>query len=247
MINEKMAADLISLGIKSDDVILMHSSLSSLGHIDGGAESVIDTLLSVLTNGTLLLPALSYSYVTDENPNFSLKDTPSCVGAINEYFRTRPGVLRSMHPTHSVCGIGRQAAQILSKHIETNTPVGAVSPFALLPEFNGKILMLGCGLRPNTSMHGVEELSKPPYLLKPDMVEYSLTDENRNTVLKKYYVHDFWNHTVVQRYNRIDTLMDIPSGKVLNAEAYLIDAKTMWQKAHEKLLENELYFVDIES
>ena len=72
-----MAQDLINLGIKKDDTILMHSSLSSLGYIEGGAETVIDTILSVLTEGTLLIPALSYSYVNNENPVFNIKETGS--------------------------------------------------------------------------------------------------------------------------------------------------------------------------
>ena len=95
MIHAKMASDLRALGIRPDDTILMHSSLSSLGWVDGGAETVIDTLLDVLSDGTLLVPALSFSSVTPENPHFSAKETKSCVGAISEYFRKRPGVMRS--------------------------------------------------------------------------------------------------------------------------------------------------------
>lgn len=55
MINEKMQKDLIALGIKADDTVLMHGSLSSLGFVEGGAETVIDTLLSVLKNGRATL------------------------------------------------------------------------------------------------------------------------------------------------------------------------------------------------
>ena len=88
----KIADDLKKLGIKEDDTILMHSSLSSLGYVEGGADTVIDALLSVLKNGTLLLPALSYATVNINNPVFSVKDTPTCSGRIPETFRTREGV-----------------------------------------------------------------------------------------------------------------------------------------------------------
>lgn len=242
MIHEQMARDLAALGIKKDDTVLMHSSLSSLGHVEGGAETVIDTLLSVLSEGTLLLPTLSYVSVTADAPHFSVKDTPSCVGAIGEYFRHRDGVVRSIHPTHSVAGYGVFAAEMLSRHVESDTPVGATSPFALLPQYNGKVLMLGCGLRPNTSMHGVEELSEPPYLLHPERQEYSLTDENGVTVKKSYRVH--WFPNVIQRYDRLQELMEIPSCKVLSATAYVIDAKTMWEKGHEALAKDPMFFVD---
>ncbi len=244
MINEKMAQDLINLGIKKDDTILMHSSLSSLGYIEGGAETVIDTILSVLTEGTLLIPALSYSYVNNENPVFNIKETGSCVGIISETFRKRDGVIRSMHPTHSVCGTGKYAAEILSKHIETNTPAGKTSPFALLPKYNGKILMLGCGLNPNTSMHGVEELTKPWYLLTEEPFTYTLTDENGNETKKDYFRHNFHASNAHQRYDRLADVMNLECKKVLNADCYLIDAKKMWETADKYIKENNNYFID---
>jgi len=242
MINEKMKQDLINLGIKEDDTILMHSSLSALGYVEGGADTVIDTLLSVLKNGTLLIPALSFSSVTKENPVFSVKDTPSCAGKISETFRTRPGVLRSIHPTHSVCGIGKYAKEILSSHIDTNTPAGNKSPFALLPEYNGKILMLGCTLRPNTSMHSVEELTRPWYLMQDEKTTFTLIDENGNKITKAYECHNFKG--VIQRYDRIESVMPIASGKVLDADSFLIDSKKMWEEANKMLKENSDYFID---
>lgn len=242
MIHTRMAEDLSTLGIKRDDTILMHSSLSSLGHVEGGAETVIDTLLSVLEDGTLLIPALSFDSVNAQNPVFAARDTKSCVGAISEYFRTRPGVLRSLHPTHSVCGIGKNAEEILSHHIETDTPVGALSPFGLLPRYRGKILMLGCGLCPNTSMHGVEELTEPPYLYKPERQNFTLIAPDGTKIEKTYRVHNFQN--TVQRYDRLAALMPIGCGTVLSATTYLIDAETMWKTANEKYKAKPFYFVD---
>ena len=102
--------------------------------------------------------------------------------------------------------------------------------------------MLGCGLRPNTSMHGVEELSVPPYLLRDEPVEYTLIDADGNEMKKKYRVHNF--RGAAQHYDRLAEVMSIPCGKVLEAEAYLIDAREMWKKGHEKLKENEMFFVD---
>lgn len=242
MVNYKMVEDLVNLGIKSDDTLLMHSSLKSLGYVEGGASTVIDSLLYVLSDGTLLIPALSFATVRPETPIFSQTDTPSCVGAISEYFRKMPNVLRSLHPTHSVCAYGKRAYELTLGHIDTTTPVGEKSPFALLPKVGGKILMLGCGLRPNTSMHGVEELTVPPYLFREKMIEYTITDKDGNTFKKDYRAHNFKG--VGQRYDRLSEIMDIPHGKVLEADAYLIDAKEMWDKAHAKLEENEFFFVD---
>lgn len=243
MINKIMAEDLKNLGINPCDVVLMHSSLSSLGTVDGGADTVIDTLLSVLSDGTLLIPSLSYETVTADFPVFSAKDTPSCVGKISETFRKRKGVVRSVHPTHSVCGFGKYAEEILSKHINSSTPAGENSPFALLPKYHGKVLMLGCGLRPNTSMHAIEELTCPKYLMKDEPTLYTLIDNDGIELKKSYKTHNFKN--TAQRYDRLADVMDIKRGTVLQAEAFLIDAETMWKRANEMYKKDSLYFVDM--
>ena len=242
MINQRMLMELKSLGIREDDTILVHSSLSSLGYVEGGADTVIDTLLAALPEGTLLIPTLSYSYVTDDEPIFSVTETPSCVGCISETFRKRKGVMRSMHPTHSVCGIGRYAEEILSQHQDADSPGGKKTPFYLLPKYHGKILMLGCGLKPNTSMHAVEELTEPWYLFREKEVTYTLIDETGKKIIKDYRRHDF--RGAVQRYDRLAEVMKLACRKVLEADCYLIDAIEMWQVADKHIKENENYFID---
>ena len=193
------AEDLRSLGVQPGGVLLVHSSLKSMGRVPGGPESVIQGLLGALgETGTLLMPALSYLTVTTQNPVFDVRSTPSCVGAIPEYFRKRPGTLRSIHPTHSVCGVGPAAEDLLADHLQDSTPCGPNSPFHRLPAFKGQILMLGCGLRPNTSMHAIEERVVPPYLFNPAIV-YSLTGGNGRTIQKKYTIHNFRHW--IQRYD----------------------------------------------
>ena len=146
--------DLLGLGLRPGGVVMVHSSLRALGQVSGGAETVIDGLLAALgPDGTLLMPALTYKHVTPDKPHFDALRTPSNVGIIPETFRRRRGTRRSVHPTHSVCGVGPLAALILDPHNADTTPCGPHSPFHSLPKYNGQILMLGCGLEPNTSMH----------------------------------------------------------------------------------------------
>ena len=47
-----------ALGITGGDVVMMHSSLSALGPVDDGAETVVDGILDAIgADGTLLVPA----------------------------------------------------------------------------------------------------------------------------------------------------------------------------------------------
>lgn len=91
--------DLRALGIKENDTVLVHSSLSALGFIEGGAETVIEALKEIITEGgNLLFPTLSYATVNLDNLNFDVRNTPCCVGIIPETFRKQPDVIRSIRP-----------------------------------------------------------------------------------------------------------------------------------------------------
>lgn len=225
--------------------MMVHSSLKSFGHVEGGAKTVIDALLSYLSpNATLLMPGLSYIAVNHTSPVFDIRNTPSCVGIIPETFRQMDGVMRSMHPTHSVCGMGKRAKELLLHHHKDHTPCGEHSPFRLLPKVDGYVLMLGCGLRPNTSFHAIEELVEPPYLYGGKL-EYTLINEKGKSEKKEYLTHGF--KMTKQRYDRIAQVLDKPGlrfGKVCGAECFLLHAPAMWEAALKKYREDPLYFVD---
>lgn len=236
-----LSAQLADLGVQPGDLVMVHSSYRSLGvsHPD----VILDALRATLgKDGTLLMPALSY---LQQPPTVhDTRFTPSCVGFLSEYFRTRPGTRRSLHPTHSVCGWGAQAEDILKDHILDHTPCGPHSPFNQLFLRNGKILMLGCGLSPNTAMHAIEEWVQPPYLFgKPE--RYTIIDEQGNSFEKVYIPHSFEN--TIQRYERVGELLQPPAlrvGKVGGAMCHLIDAVALKACALEKLTQDIYFFVD---
>ena len=237
----KIAADLRRLGIQFGDLILVHSSLSALGVVPGVAETVVRGLLQAIgKSGTLLMPALSYEQKPHHLHNTRL--TPSNVGAIPEHFRLREGTLRSVHPTHSVCGVGPAAAELLREHIKDHTPCGPHSPFNRMIAWGAKIVMLGCGLLPNTTMHALEEYIVPPYLFGEDCF-YTITDGDGVTFTKTYTTHNFrgWK----QRYDRVAELPDtrfLHRGMVLNAVTYIMDANGLKNAVLQKMREDCLFF-----
>ena len=245
---EQVAADLRAAGLRPGGVVLVHSSLRSLGPVPGGAETVVRGFLRALgKGGTLLMPALSYASVNAEQPVFDVLHTPSCVGALPEYFRTRTGTLRSVHPTHSVAGVGAQAKALLAGHEADTTPCGPHSPFSRLREAGGQLCFLGCGLRPNTSMHAVEEHIMPPYLFGPELT-YTLRFADGTERRQTYHRHGFkgW----LQRYDRLAGLLGpdaLQTGACLQATVHLLDIPALWDAALAALRRNPLYFVEPES
>ncbi len=234
-------SQLQTLGVQAGDTLLAHSSFKSLGMRD--PEEILGALLTVLgSQGTLLLPALSF--VQQPHTLHDTRHTPSCVGFLSEYFRNREGTRRSLHPTHSVCAVGARAEAILQDHIQDTTPCGPHSPFNRLIENGGKILLIGCGLRPNTTMHAIEEYVNPPYLFGPER-EYEITDGDGRVFRKTYRTHGFAGYE--QRYDRVAGLLnaeELRAGQVGNALCYLLDASALHRCAVARMQEDPFYFVD---
>ena len=239
----RIAANLAELGINSGDLLMVHSSYKSLGPVEGGIETVILGFLQAIgPEGTLLFPALNWTIQPGDI--FDPKLTPTIVGAIPEYFRTRPDVTRSIHPTHSACGIGANVNDILGKHYLDRSPCGEHSPFRILTQLGGKIVMLGCGLRPNTTMHSLEELVVPAYLFGGER-SYQIRQSDGGVAEFIYQTHGFqgWE----QRYDRVanlDSKHFLRTGRVLLAETHILDASRLRQSVISRLEQDPLYFVD---
>lgn len=239
--------DLCAIGIRRGDSVLIHSSYKSMGGLDGGIQTLVDALLSVIgDNGTLIVPTLTYSYVTPEKPVFDFTKTPSCVGAISEYVRCMNGAERSVHPTHSCAAIGYNASFYVKGHEIDRTPVGNNSPFYKLRQLGGKVLMLGCDINHNTSVHGIEELFGASYCLSKNFVTYKMImPEGSYTV--DYRRHNIWQSGFAQRYGRLKDVMsseDYKGGIIHGAQSYLINSPKMWEVGLECLKKNELFFVE---
>jgi aminoglycoside 3-N-acetyltransferase len=250
MVHKKMLENLLSLGVKQEGYLLVHSSYKSLGAEVDGINQVIETLQAAVgEEGTLLIPTLSFDSVPVDRRVFDVRKTPSDVGAITEYFRQMPGVYRSLHPTHSVAAWGKYAQAITENHHKDNSPVGAYSPFRLLRDLKGQILMLGCGLMPNTSMHGVEELAEPSYGFKHTF-DYECTDAEgkvQTLNIRRHHFKNKHNESVIQRYDRLKYVLPayiMAYGKVLDAECYLFEAKPMWDIAEKIMRDDPFFFVD---
>jgi aminoglycoside 3-N-acetyltransferase len=150
-------------GLNAGDVVMVHSSLSKLGNVQGGAGTVIRALIEVLgDDGTLVMPSFpslgfTFDYLS-RNPAFDVRHTKSQMGAITETFRKIKGVKRSMHPTDPVCALGKETKFLLKDHYSQLTPYNKNSPFYKLTTLKGKIVLLGTKLDTVTNFHLPEDL-----------------------------------------------------------------------------------------
>ncbi len=152
---DRIADDLRRLGVRPGGVLMPHSSLRSLGTVDGGAAAVVDAMLDALgEQGTLVGP--SFTFGSAQSPDFVFDPvrTPSDMGAIADEIRRRAGPARSLHATHSVSAIGAQADEILAaagaSAWDERSPLGTM--FGL----GGHFLLLGVTYQSFTAVHVLE-------------------------------------------------------------------------------------------
>lgn len=169
-----LADDIRCLGVQAGSTVLVHTSLSAVGWVVGGAQSVVQALLDVVGPlGTLIMPAFSpqisdpsewegpeipngwFEEVRTHMPTFEQALTPTSMGQIAEAFRTWPGALRSDHPQDSFCALGN-GAKIILAHQPLDWSLGNDSPMARMYEMDCKILLLGVGYESNSSLHFAE-------------------------------------------------------------------------------------------
>jgi len=159
---ESLMEQLQTLGIDPAGTLLVHSSLKSMGPIEGGADTVLDAYEEYMKDGLLVLPSHTWSYINASNPKFYVEESPSCIGILPELFRKRPGVIRSWHPTHSVAALGKDAAEFTADDHRFDTPCARGSSWGKLLDRKATILLVGVDLRRNTFIHGVEEWADVP-------------------------------------------------------------------------------------
>ncbi|HTE59814.1 MAG TPA: AAC(3) family N-acetyltransferase [Solirubrobacteraceae bacterium] len=178
---EGLAADLGRLGVRPGGVLLVHSSLSSLGWVCGGAQAVVEALLDALgPDGTLVVPTHTtgnsdpsswqappvpedwWPVIRATMPPYDPVITPARgLGVVTELARTWPGARRSAHPQDSFAAIGPHADEVTAGHTPASG-FGERSPLARIHDLDGDVLLLGVGHGSNTSLHLAEHRVPDP-------------------------------------------------------------------------------------
>ncbi|WP_342115986.1 AAC(3) family N-acetyltransferase [Pseudoduganella sp. OTU4001] len=162
---EELVAGLASLGIDKGDAVFIHSSLKSLGYVEGGAATVVQALQEAVgPQGTLVLPTYYMPggsiRATCEMADyvFDVRKHGTNMGRLPEAFLASPGIQRSVHPTHSVSAWGRHASYLTEAHHHAPSVFGEGSPWQRFVGLeHAKVLGLGISMGPVTFYHVLED------------------------------------------------------------------------------------------
>lgn len=152
-----LLTQLENMNIDRNGTIIVHSSMKSMGNVDGGADTVLDALSNFMKYGLLVFPTHTWEHVNKNHPKFYVESSPSHIGILTEKFRKRPNVVRSLHPTHSVAALGKDAVVFTEDDGKFDTPCARGSSWGKLLDRQAKILLVGVDLKRNTFIHGIEE------------------------------------------------------------------------------------------
>ncbi|ASS48371.1 MAG: hypothetical protein A3D31_08595 [Candidatus Fluviicola riflensis] len=235
---ETLLQQLSEIGIVEGDTLLVHSSLSKIGFVEGGPQTVIDALLaSVGDSGHVLMPnspnaGYQLEYIRQLEV-FDVANVPSALGIITELFRKHPKAIRSVSATEPVSCIGPNAIDFVDEHLGEETPYTSKSPFYKVAAAGGKILYIGVTLaNAGTSLHvledAVEAFKFPVYYPEVFSVKVKLETGEEKTV--KTRVHNpEWSakrrcDELIPLFEKMGALQKVTLG---NAPVLLVDARKM--------------------
>jgi aminoglycoside 3-N-acetyltransferase len=170
-----LVQDLVGLGVRSGDTLLVHASMRRLGWVCGGPTTVVQAMLDVVgPTGTLAVPAQTlenrdpsrwshapvpeewWPAIREHLPPFDAALSVSTgLGAIAERVRTWPGAARSPHPLTSFAAVGARAGELMAHHPLTSL-LGEESPLGSLHRADARALLLGVGFDKCTAFHLAE-------------------------------------------------------------------------------------------
>lgn len=195
---EEVVAALRAAGLSQGDGVFIQSAMSPFGQIAGGPATVLDALGEVVgPDAPVAMPAFPFrgsvlEHLRDE-PRFSVRSTPSAMGAVTERFRALEGTARSLHPTHSVCARGDGAESLVAGHELAPTPFGTGTPFAAMLERGFHQVWFGTDVHAFTLYHTFECLLGdrfPIEVFLPERFAVPCEDAAGREIVVETLVHD---------------------------------------------------------
>ena len=231
MYTKEMLKDhLREMGLKPTDAVMVHSSMKAIGEVEGRADTVLDALMEYFAEGLLMLPTHTWATMNADHPVFDPETEPSCVGLLTNLFMKRPGVLRSLHPTHSIGIYGKKAAEFIRGEEKATTPCPIGGAWDRLREIGAKILLIGVTHVNNTFIHVVDEAFDVPGRLVEKPITLSVKMPDGSLLPRIYYPHE--GHVSLQfdklrrAYEELGAAKDVRFG---DAKCILCDAKGIFE------------------
>ncbi len=219
----------------------VHSSLSALGYVVGGPDTVVEALVETVgDSGTIVMPnqnsdnseplywenppidiRLADKY-RDNVPGFNPKSPNLRMGKITDSLRNRYSTVFSYHPNCAFMATGYKARYFMDKQsidfgLSINSPLGK-----MYEDDNSYILLMGVGYDKATAMHLGEYFSE----VRKIVLQGGAITQNGHRQWVKYLEIELNSDEFVEIGKKMEASKLVRVGKIGKATCKLIKLKT---------------------
>ena len=239
-----------SLGLKEGDTVQAHSSYKSFGGVEGGPQTVIDSLLEMIgESGTLIMPGFNFAFC--KGIAWDYQNTPSHMGIITELVRQNPESRRVAHPIYSFSILGKHKEEL--GNLKNRSAYATDSVFGQLRRLNAKIMVIGLDYTNSmTYFHHIEEVEGVDYRYMKEFTG-EIIDQDGNSSEETYsmLVRDI-EMGVITEVNPMGALMEeagvIQKAKIGEADVAMMNAEDVYEFTVKEMKRDPflLYYIDKE-
>lgn len=249
---QQLLSQIENMGIKQTDSLMIHSSMKAIGEVEGGADTVVDAFMEYLSDGLLMMPTHTWKQMGEAYPLFDPDTEPACVGIIPNVFMRKTGVVRSLHPTHSIAAYGADAAAYVKGEENLHTPCAPQGCWGRLLDRKAKILLIGVTHARNTFIHAIEEMFNVPerFTKKPALFQIKMPD-GEIKLIEMYRHYNVHTDHISEAFDKMqqgyyDTGAAVKV-KLGDADCILCDAEKLYEITGKILKHNSNCFIECET
>ena len=226
---------LASLGAPRDSIVLMHSSFSLVGNVEGGAKALLDALIEYFTRdgGLFCIPTHTWHNL-DKDTMLDMNDPDTCLGLLPDLAAADERGIRSQNPTHSMVVFGdrERALDFVKDEVKVASFTDPVGCYGKIYRDGGYILLMGVAHNKNTYLHCVDEILQTPNRMADTPMNLTVKLKSGELVTSPIIpLYSDFTNDISLRFVKYETAFRyhgaIRDGFIGNAPTQLCDARIM--------------------
>ena len=234
---EEINKQLKEIDAPTNSIVLIHSSLRTIGEVEGRAEALLVTFIEYFTSdgGLLCIPTHTWDRIGDSSKiTLDYLNPQTCIGTLPNIAAKHPNALRSCHPTHSMAVFGdkSKAIEFVKGEDTFITPANPLGCYGKIYDNDGYIMLIGVSHNRNTYLHCVEEMLDVPNRIAKEPKTASIRLLDGKIITRSMHPHESVNiGDVSLKYPKYEPAFRyhncIIDGKIGNADVQLCNARKM--------------------
>lgn len=215
-------------------ILVMHSSLRSVGEVLGGGEALLDAMIEYFAeDGLFCVPTHTWANLGTDKITLDMSICESNLGAFPRIALRDGRGIRSENPTHSMVVFGgrERASELIRGEAEAMTPTSVHGIYGEIFNTGGHIMLVGVGQDKNTYLHFVDELFSTPARMSDTPERVTVRLSNGEIIEREIRMYDERCGDISELFPKYEPAFRahgcIKDGYVGDARTQLCDARGM--------------------